>query len=218
MIDYKSKVEQATDTILQRGEKPTLHRVMKEAGGGSPNVFGPAFRDWKEKRKQEEIAAKEAPKEMLELFNRIGAQVWIECQRLASRNIDVIWSHSQELRQEFESELHDVRNELSEVKTARDDATKIFEKLRQQLADTIAQQRAAEQSNEKLRLEIEAERGASTQARIRVEKVQTTLTLSERRIKELEQTNAVLQTDLNVSRDEASNLRGQLSRYTRPAK
>ncbi|MES2488623.1 MAG: DNA-binding protein [Pseudomonadota bacterium] len=212
MIDYKLKVEQATHALLLRGEKPTLQLVRKEAGGGSPNLYGPPFREWREKRIQAEIAAKEAPKEMLEIFNRIGGQVWNECQKLGRRNIDAIWNHSQELQQEFESELQDVRNELSAVKIARDDAAQIFENMRQQLADAIAQQRVAELSNEKLRLEIETERDASTQARIRVEKVQTTLTLLERRIKEIEQVNSVLQTDLSAARDEASNLRGQLTR------
>jgi chromosome segregation ATPase len=117
-------VHQAADTIVTRGERPTIERIRAELGRGSPNTVNRHLDAWwATLPKRLATQADGVPSEVVELARKIWGQVMPRATELAkdqmSQAASAVEARSQQLER-AEEELEQQRHQLAEARIALD--------------------------------------------------------------------------------------------------
>lgn len=173
-------IHAAADQLLEQGIKPTLAEVRKALGGGSFTTISDAMQSWKrEQQEEQELQQVDLPSGITERLNTLGADMWQTAIDMASDRLskerealEVVKAkaqaetdEAQEAVKTLEGEQADLLQQLDEVATTAETATK---SAQQAAADHDVIKQTLSETQHQLELEhIKAETEQSQLAEVR---------------------------------------------------
>ena len=86
--DQHARIVTAAETVVARGENPTLTAVRSELGGGSYSTISPVLRTWKAAQARDDEAVREPLPERIHETAVVGAgEIWRAALELASERL-----------------------------------------------------------------------------------------------------------------------------------
>ena len=148
-------VQRAIDTLLKRGEAPSVHKVREVLGTGSFTTISEHLREWRTQR--DENRDQPPPGSMPEALQELAEALWEKAQASANESL----AH---YRAEAESRVESAQAEAAEARRQAEDAEQRESALAAHLAHT--EQRLSEQSGELARRESERDALAERETRL----------------------------------------------------
>ena len=158
-------IHAAADQLQEQGIKPTLAEVRKALGGGSFTTISDAMQSWKrEQQEEQELQQVDLPSGITERLNTLGADMWQTAIDIASNRLskerealEVVkvkaqaeTDEAQEAVKTLEGEQADLLQQLDEVATTAETATKAAQ---QATADHDATKQTLAEARHQLELE-----------------------------------------------------------------
>jgi chromosome segregation ATPase len=173
-------IHAAADQLQEQGVKPTLAEVRKALGGGSFTTISDAMQSWKrEQQEEQELQQVDLPRGITERLNTLGADMWQTAIDMANDRLskerealEVVKAkaqaetdEAQEAVKTLEGEQADLLQQLDEVATTAETATK---SAQQATADHDVIKQMLSETQHQLELEhIKAETAQSQLAEVR---------------------------------------------------
>jgi chromosome segregation ATPase len=169
-------IHAAADQLQEQGIKPTLAEVRKALGGGSFTTISDAMQSWKrEQQEEQELQQVDLPSGITERLNTLGADMWQTAIDMASDRLskerealEVVkvkaqaeTDEAQEAVKTLEGEQADLLQQLDEVATTAETATK---SAQQATADHDVTKQAL--SDIKHQLELERTKAETAQSQL----------------------------------------------------
>lgn len=196
-------IHAAADQLQEQGVKPTLAEVRKALGGGSFTTISDAMQSWKrEQQEEQELQQVDLPSGITERLNTLGADMWQTAIDMANDRLskerealEVVkvkaqaeTDEAQEAVKTLEGEQADLLQQLDEVATTAETATK---SAQQATADHDAIKQTLAETRHQLELERTKAKTAQSQlaeVRSALDKQSVELTSSLGKIATLEAT------------------------------
>ena len=149
----RKEIYAAADDLAQQGETPTLEAIRQRVGG-SFTTLSPALREWRERRKQLELAAPqsgaELPPALAARLQDFASGLWAAAAQLADQRL-------QADREQLAADRQQAEAAQAEVAATADRLARQVENLQHRCADLEEQRRT-------LRTDLAAARETATQA------------------------------------------------------
>lgn len=229
-------IHAAADQLQEQGVKPTLAEVRRALGGGSFTTISDAMQSWKrEQQEEQELQQVDLPSGITERLNTLGADMWQTAIDMANDRLskerealEVVkvkaqaeTDEAQEAVKTLEGEQADLLQQLDEVATTAETATK---SAQQATADHDATKQTLSDTKHQLELErTKAETAQSQLAEVRtaLDKQSVELTSSLSKIATLEATAdsdkaeiARLKAELKDAKSELKDAKSELKTVT----
>lgn len=143
-IQY-SDVQQAIDTLLARGDTPSVQRIREVLGTGSFTTISEHFRSWRIEREQNRDVP--PPKGVPEVIVNVVSELWREAQEVANQTLV---HYREEANRQVESAQQEAAEARQLAANAEQRESALAEHLRhtEQRLETLNRELAASQANE----------------------------------------------------------------------
>lgn len=143
-IQY-SDVQQAIDTLLARGDTPSVQRIREVLGTGSFTTISEHFRNWRIEREQNRDVP--PPKGVPEVIVNVATELWREAQEVANQ---ALVHYREDANRQVESAQQEAAEALQQTANAQQRESALAEHLRhtEQRLEALNRELAASQANE----------------------------------------------------------------------
>ncbi|WP_030072997.1 DNA-binding protein [Halomonas alkaliantarctica] len=143
-IQY-SDVQQAVDTLLARGDTPSVQRIREVLGTGSFTTISEHFRSWRIEREQNRDVP--PPKGVPEVIVNVASELWREAQEVANQ---ALIHYREDANRQVENAQQEAAEALQQAANAEQRESALAEHLRhtEQRLETLNRELAASQANE----------------------------------------------------------------------
>jgi len=143
-IQY-SDVQQAIDTLLARGDTPSVQRIREVLGTGSFTTISEHFRSWRVEREQNRDVP--PPKGVPEVIVNVASELWREAQEAANQ---ALIHYREDANRQVESAQQEAAEALQQTANAEQRESALAEHLRhtEQRLETLNRELAASQASE----------------------------------------------------------------------
>ena len=171
MALQKEQIRQAAETLVERGEKPTIRAVRQELGRGSEATIGPVLRAWRKEREAEDSLVSEVPEppsEVQDQTEKLMRAIWKSARETAWSEVESREKAAKQAVDDAEDQLRQTEEVLRDVQRERDELAERVEILERERDEQAQRAEAAEkQAAEQVRrAEMAEQRVADRDGRI----------------------------------------------------
>ena len=203
-------VNSAAETIVQRGDKPTVEAVRRELGDfGSYSTLTRLLREWRESRKEEvpKHPPPELPEELVTPVLQSLRMTAFRLEEKATERITDIQKEAETKTREISDELRYATSEISRLEGMETENKTVIEQLKNELEKAKLSTAA-----DKERITILEQEKLTEQEK--AERATTELTTVKERLQSTEKDKESLQSKLEKSKERVAELTGDLKAAT----